>query len=120
MDVEPGRTRRKPVIMQIVIDRLALQDGKNVHFTPHVTLVGGIEATLEEATEASRRIASKLSPLELAFNDISCSTTYHQCVFMLAVKTTNLEKVPSVSRCPHAYATASHMAVIALPYRAPL
>jgi 2'-5' RNA ligase len=52
-------------------------------FEPHVTLVGGIEADEATVVDRTRDLARGRGPLEVASGDVSCSTTTHQCVFLL-------------------------------------
>lgn len=52
-------------------------------FKPHVTVAGGIEKEQNVVEEATQNIADNHDGLELSFIDASCSTTNHQCVFLL-------------------------------------
>lgn len=55
------------------------------NFDPHITLLGGIETDEATVVDRTRNLARGRDPLELNFGDVSCSTTTHQCVFLLAV-----------------------------------
>ena len=52
-------------------------------FDPHITLRGGIETDEPTVRDRGRGLVRGRDPLELAFGDVSCSTTTHQCVFLL-------------------------------------
>ena len=52
-------------------------------FDPHITLLGGIETDEPTVMDRTQDLARDRDPLELAFGDASCSTTTHQCVFLL-------------------------------------
>ena len=52
-------------------------------FDPHITLLGGIETDEPTVVDRARDLVRGRDPLELEFGDISCSTTTHQCVFLL-------------------------------------
>jgi 2'-5' RNA ligase len=59
-------------------------------FDPHITLLGGIETDEPTVVDRTQDLARGRDPLELAFGDASCSTTTHQCVFLLVVPSTAL------------------------------
>jgi 2'-5' RNA ligase len=52
-------------------------------FAPHVTLLGGVETDEATVVERTRDLVRDRDPFALAFSDVSCSTTAHQCVFVL-------------------------------------
>jgi 2'-5' RNA ligase len=52
-------------------------------FDPHITLLGGIETDEKTVGDRTRDLTRGRDPLELAFGGVSCSTTTHQCVFLL-------------------------------------
>lgn len=59
-------------------------------FDPHVTLLGGVDVDREAVTERARELAHGCGPLDLDFGDASCSTTTHQCVFVLITPSAEL------------------------------
>jgi 2'-5' RNA ligase len=59
-------------------------------FEPHITLLGGIEADEGRVVERTRDLARDCDPFELDFSDVSCSTTTHQCVFLLVTPSAEL------------------------------
>lgn len=59
-------------------------------FEPHVTLLSGIEMD-EAAVEARLRdLVRDHNPFGVEFGDVSCSTTTHQCVFLLVAPSVTL------------------------------
>ncbi len=52
-------------------------------FDPHVTLLGGIDADEGGVSERTQALVRGCDPFDLDFVDVSCSTTTHQCVFLL-------------------------------------
>lgn len=52
-------------------------------FDPHVTVLGGIAADRETVEKRTRDLAHGRDPFTLSFTSVSCSTTTHQCVFVL-------------------------------------
>lgn len=53
-------------------------------FRPHVTVLGGLDMERDSLLERTQELAASQDPFEIDFIDISCSTTNHQCVFLLA------------------------------------
>jgi 2'-5' RNA ligase len=52
-------------------------------FEPHITLLGGIETDEATVSERTCDLVGGRDPFALDFIDVSCSTTTHQCVFLL-------------------------------------
>jgi 2'-5' RNA ligase len=69
---------------QSVIDNLADAHDDAPTFEPHVTVVGGIAGDHQRLTRATQELAAAAEPVDLHFGDVQCSTTSHQCVFVLA------------------------------------
>lgn len=67
-----------------LIERYADRYGETVPFDPHVTIVGSMTHGEEAARTAAASLASDHDPLEVALVRPHCSTTYFQCVFLLA------------------------------------
>ena len=59
-------------------------------FDPHVTLRGGLTGDRTALAETTRELAETPEPLDIAFGDVQCSTTAHQCVFLLVTPTLEL------------------------------
>jgi len=52
-------------------------------FEPHVTVLGGVAEQRGVVEERTREVVRERDPFELEFMGVSCSTTDHQCVFVL-------------------------------------
>lgn len=52
-------------------------------FDPHITVVGGIEGNKSVLEENIRSLAKEQDPFDAEFIKVQCSTTRHQCVFLL-------------------------------------
>lgn len=52
-------------------------------FRPHITVIGGLNSDRDLVLERTKELAASEDPFETDFIDISCSTTNHQCVFLL-------------------------------------
>lgn len=52
-------------------------------FEPHITLLGGIERDEATVVERTQDLVRGCDPFGLDFSAVSCSTTTHQCVFLL-------------------------------------
>lgn len=59
-------------------------------FRPHVTVVGGIRMDRDLVEERTQKISDNYDPFEIDFIDTSCSTTNHQCVFLLVAPSIEL------------------------------
>ena len=59
-------------------------------FEPHITLLGGIEAAEATVVERTRDLVAERDPFDLDVSGVSCSTTTHQCVFLLVTPSTAL------------------------------
>lgn len=59
-------------------------------FEPHITLLGGIGTDETTAVERTDDLVRGCDPFELNFSDVSCSTTTHQCVFLLVTPSATL------------------------------
>ena len=65
----------------MIADLAAKHDA--VAFEPHITVVGGINGDCTTLTEMTRSFTAETSPLSVTFGDVRCSTTRHQCIFLL-------------------------------------
>jgi 2'-5' RNA ligase len=52
-------------------------------FEPHITLLGGIATDEATVVDRTRALVRGCNSFELDFAGVSCSTTTHQCVFLL-------------------------------------
>lgn len=55
-------------------------------FPPHVTLLGGMDMTRQQAEDTAARIAGKLGPYTLKFQEAGHGTFFFQCVFLRMVQ----------------------------------
>lgn len=62
-------------------------------FRPHMTILGDIEAPLEDIKKLLQNLGSGISELELSFGPISFSTTYFQSVFVRVNSTAKLLQI---------------------------
>jgi len=62
-------------------------------FEPHVTVVGGVEAEKKRVASEAEKLAEEGDPFVLSLAETRCSTTEHQCVFVLVEPTARLLKL---------------------------
>lgn len=79
----PDRETQEYQTLDELIGEYARSYPDTPDFDPHITLLGGIETDEPTVVDRTRDLARGRDPLELAFGDVSCSTTTHQCVFLL-------------------------------------
>lgn len=79
----PDREAQEYQILDELIGEYARSYPDAPDFDPHITLLGGIETDEPTVVDRTQDLARGRDPLELAFGDVSCSTTTHQCVFFL-------------------------------------
>lgn len=59
-------------------------------FEPHITVLGGGEGERARLKDEVERLAQEQPPFDVTFPDVHCSTTRHQCVFLLVEPTVEL------------------------------
>lgn len=59
-------------------------------FEPHITVVGGIETGESVLEERVQNLVEGQAVFDVEFTGVQCSTTRHQCVFLLAEPTAEL------------------------------
>ena len=59
-------------------------------FEPHITVVGGVEGDISALEEGVRSFAEDQDSFSVDFTRVHCSTTRHQCVFLLVEPTVDL------------------------------
>lgn len=52
------------------------------HFPPHMTILGSVEAELEDVKHKVEKVAKKFVPFEVILGPVSFSTTFFQSVFV--------------------------------------
>ncbi|KAL4420042.1 hypothetical protein ABPG77_007481 [Micractinium sp. CCAP 211/92] len=52
-------------------------------FQPHVTLLGGIQATEADVLHRAQQLAARLKPYRITLDQVSCGSIFHQCVYVL-------------------------------------
>jgi 2'-5' RNA ligase len=67
--------------LQDVVDRLAEAHGGPV-FTPHVTLLSGLDGDEASLIETNRSLAAGLERFDLSLTAPEAGTTYFQCIYM--------------------------------------
>jgi 2'-5' RNA ligase len=67
-----------------LIGTLAEQHG-TPSFEPHITLLGGIDATQATAVAATAALARRIAPLHIRLAEIGQRESYFQCLFVHAV-----------------------------------
>ena len=77
-------------------------------FEPHVTVLGSIQDDPDDITAQTRTLAAKHDPIDLQFTHVQCSTTTHQCVFVLVEPAVHLlqlhnETAESFDKSPGMY-----------------
>jgi 2'-5' RNA ligase len=77
--------------LQDIIDRLAEAYGGPA-FTPHVTLLSGLDGSEASLLETNRKLAVALDPFHLDLTTPEGGTTFFQCVYM------RVGRNPSLSR----------------------
>ena len=77
--------------LQEVIDRLAEAYGGPT-FTPHVTLLSGLDGSEASLLETNRKLAAALDSFHLELTTLESGTTFFQCVYM------QVGQSPSLSR----------------------
>lgn len=55
---------------------------KGPYFEPHMTLLGNIPCSMEDAVEKTKILCKDIKPFEITLGEISFSTTYFQSVFV--------------------------------------
>jgi 2'-5' RNA ligase len=61
------------------------------HFLPHVTLLGRIEGNAAQVRERFEILAKTLAPTPVSFLRVTSGASFHQCVYLLAKPTEQLE-----------------------------
>lgn len=59
-------------------------------FEPHITIVGGLEGNKSIFEKGLQTLAKRHDPFEIQFTMVQCSTTRHQCIFLLVEPTAEL------------------------------
>lgn len=85
----PEKGSRENEELDDTISRLS-EEFDSPDFTPHVTVVGGIEEEKSEVLTAVAELSEKFETLELAFQGLHFSTTFHQCNYLLVEPTAEL------------------------------
>lgn len=73
-----------------MISELAAAHDDAPEFEPHVTVLGGIHGDQDSIAERTQQLIAKRHPRDLTFTTVQCSTTKHQCVFLLVKPTQEL------------------------------
>ncbi|MFA9288410.1 MAG: 2'-5' RNA ligase family protein [Weeksellaceae bacterium] len=60
------------------------------HFPPHMTLLGSVEAEIEDMKHKVEKVAKKFVPFEVILGPVSFSTTYYQSVFVRVLSNASL------------------------------
>ncbi|MFC4407893.1 2'-5' RNA ligase family protein [Haloarchaeobius iranensis] len=76
--------------LEETIRELATGQEDAPEFEPHVTVLGGIRGDQDLITERTEELVGNRESLELSFTAVHCSTTKHQCVFLLIQPTREL------------------------------
>lgn len=69
--------------LEETIKKYAQRDEDAPRFDPHITVVGGIEGEESVLREGVRSLAEGQDSFDAKFSKVQCSTTRHQCVFLL-------------------------------------
>lgn len=67
-------------------------------FEPHVTLLGGIDGTVESVHQSVQKLAEKLSPFEVEFEKLGSRGTYFQYLFAEIKQTENIMRANAVAQ----------------------
>jgi Cyclic phosphodiesterase-like protein. len=59
-------------------------------FEPHITVLGGIDTDIATIQNGIEDLAEEYNPIQVIFTKAQCSTTKHQCVFLLVEPTTDI------------------------------
>jgi len=59
-------------------------------FAPHITVVGSVPGDEQTLADRVQSLAAEQGPFEVSFATVQCSTTEHQCVFLLVTPTREL------------------------------
>ena len=86
----PNRREKAYRRLSETVSELAAAHPDAPAFEPHVTVLGGIRGDQDRITERTQRLAEERRPVELTFTTVQCSTTKHQCVFLLVKPTREL------------------------------
>jgi 2'-5' RNA ligase len=89
----PNRETKAYRRLSETIGELAAAHPDAPEFEPHVTVLGGIRGDQDRITKRAQHLAEERRPLELTFTTLQCSTTKHQCVFLLVQPTRELLSV---------------------------
>lgn len=73
--------------LQSEIDRLAHEHGAP-SFQPHVTLLPNIHSDEATVLQNAELLARRLEPYRINFEDLSCGSIFHQCVYLLCCQDT--------------------------------
>jgi 2'-5' RNA ligase len=81
-----GRVRND---LQKLITKLSVQYA-SPDFEPHVTLVGELVISENEAITKTKQLANLLKPFTISLKEVACLDEYFRCVFIKAEKTEGL------------------------------
>jgi 2'-5' RNA ligase len=73
--------------LEEAIEEYAQLDEDAPEFEPHITVVGGISGSESVLEEGVRSLAEGQDVFDVEFAGVQCSTTRHQCVFLLVEPT---------------------------------
>nr|ABQ76058.1 probable tRNA splicing protein, cyclic phosphodiesterase [uncultured haloarchaeon] len=59
-------------------------------FRPHITILGGIDRDVSTLKKDVKNLAEECNPVQTVLTGVQCSTTKHQCVFLLVEATMNI------------------------------
>lgn len=86
--------------LEQTIKRYAQRYEDAPRFEPHVTVLGGIEGDQSVLKESVRDLTEDQVSFDIDFTKVQCSTTRHQCVFLLvepSIELLSLHQTLSVS-----------------------
>lgn len=73
--------------LEETIEEYAQLDEDAPEFEPHITVVGGIQDSESVLEEGVQSLAEGQAVFDIEFTGVQCSTTRHQCVFLLVEPT---------------------------------
>ncbi len=101
--------------LQGIIDHLAeVHDGPI--FTPHVTLLSGLDADEASLIETNRRLAAGLEPFILNLTAPEAGTTFLQCVYMRVAENPSLSQARQAACQAFALPADNYMPHLSLYY----
>ena len=101
--------------LQGVVDRLAEAHSGPV-FTPHVTLLSGLDADENWLIETNRRLAARLAPLNLDLTVPEAGTTFFQCIYMRVADSPSLSQARQAAGEAFALPVDDYMPHLSLYY----